>query len=280
MNQPTPILKGLAINGWQIISQSRWSFWGNKPTRFTIHQSTHSFTHPSINPSYLSHQSHSSSLPSSVTFQLPVTIKNITVNQCIIDEGESTCVMSAHVWKWLGSTELVPSTITLRAYDGCPSQPEGLYQNVPIERVRLFSLMSRLFMLDWIRISSSSVVTCMLWKLWPLPCFVWWCSRIMGIFSLSINWRTTTRNISSNPTMFYPLLRGTKLFSFSRMSALESFKILLYLAHIMVLPLLCWYPVPPTCALCPQPITPLIPHLLRRKHHPSNHSMSPLLLSL
>ena len=27
----------------------------------------------------------------------------------------------------------MPSTITLRAYDGRPSQPEGLYQNVPIE---------------------------------------------------------------------------------------------------------------------------------------------------
>ena len=134
-----------------------------KQTNPLYNPSIHSFIHSSINnPSYLSHQSHSSSLPSSVTFQLPVPIKNITVNQCIIDEGESTCVMSAHVWKWLGSTELVPSTITLRAYDGCPSQPEGLYQNVPIERVRLFSLMSRLFMLDWIRISSSSVVTCML----------------------------------------------------------------------------------------------------------------------
>jgi hypothetical protein len=41
--------------------------------------------------------------------------------------------MSAHVWKWLGSTELVPSTITLRAYDGRPSQPEGLDKNVSIE---------------------------------------------------------------------------------------------------------------------------------------------------
>jgi hypothetical protein len=31
------------------------------------------------------------------------------------------------------SPELVPSTITLRAYDNRPSSPEGLFQNVPIE---------------------------------------------------------------------------------------------------------------------------------------------------
>jgi hypothetical protein len=41
--------------------------------------------------------------------------------------------MSKVVWKKLGSPELVPSAITLRAYDGRPSSPEGLFQNVPIE---------------------------------------------------------------------------------------------------------------------------------------------------
>jgi hypothetical protein len=30
-------------------------------------------------------------------------------------------------------TELIPSTITLRDYDGHPSQVEGLYQNVLID---------------------------------------------------------------------------------------------------------------------------------------------------
>jgi hypothetical protein len=37
------------------------------------------------------------------------------------------------VWQKLGSPELLPSAITLRAYDGRPSSPEGLFQNVPIE---------------------------------------------------------------------------------------------------------------------------------------------------
>jgi hypothetical protein len=41
--------------------------------------------------------------------------------------------MSKSVWKKLGSPELIPSAITLRAYYGRPSSPEGLFQNVPVE---------------------------------------------------------------------------------------------------------------------------------------------------
>jgi hypothetical protein len=68
-----------------------------------------------------------------VAIQIPVKIRNITVHQCIIDEGASTCIMSKTVWQKLGSPELIPSAITLRAYDGRPSSPEGLFQNVPVE---------------------------------------------------------------------------------------------------------------------------------------------------
>jgi hypothetical protein len=38
-----------------------------------------------------------------------------------------------NVWQKLGSPELIPSAITLRAYDGRPSSPEGIFQNVPVE---------------------------------------------------------------------------------------------------------------------------------------------------
>jgi hypothetical protein len=62
-----------------------------------------------------------------------VKIQNITVHRCIIDEGESTCIMSKTVWQKLSSHELIPSAITLRAYDGRPSSPEGIFQNVPVE---------------------------------------------------------------------------------------------------------------------------------------------------
>jgi hypothetical protein len=72
-------------------------------------------------------------LPALIAFQIPVKIRNITVHRCIIDEGASTCIMSKSVWQKLGSPKLIPSSITLRAYDGRPSSPEGLFQNVPVE---------------------------------------------------------------------------------------------------------------------------------------------------
>jgi hypothetical protein len=57
-------------------------------------------------------------LPALVSIQIPVKIWNITVHRCIIDEGASTCIMSKNVWQKLGSLELIPFAITLRAYDG------------------------------------------------------------------------------------------------------------------------------------------------------------------
>jgi hypothetical protein len=57
-------------------------------------------------------------LPTLIAFQIPVKIRNITVHRCIIDEGASMCIMSKTVWQKLGSPELIPSAITLRAYDG------------------------------------------------------------------------------------------------------------------------------------------------------------------
>jgi hypothetical protein len=44
--------------------------------------------------------------------------------------------MSKTIWQKLGSPELIPSTITLRDYDGRPSSLEGLFQNVPVELER------------------------------------------------------------------------------------------------------------------------------------------------
>jgi hypothetical protein len=72
-------------------------------------------------------------LPAAVAIQIPVKIRNITVHRCIIDEGASTCIMSKSVWQKLGSPELLPSAITLQAYDGRSASPEGIFQNVPIE---------------------------------------------------------------------------------------------------------------------------------------------------
>ena len=78
------------------------------------------------------HQSEHPPLLASVAFQIPVKIWNTNVSRCIIDEGASTCVMSTSVWKQLGSFELDPSTITLRAWNNHASQPIGLFRNCPI----------------------------------------------------------------------------------------------------------------------------------------------------
>jgi hypothetical protein len=40
-------------------------------------------------------------LPTTVSIQVPVKIRNITVHRCIIDEGASTCIMSKTVWQKL-----------------------------------------------------------------------------------------------------------------------------------------------------------------------------------
>jgi hypothetical protein len=72
-------------------------------------------------------------LPAQVAFQIPVKIWNTTVYRCTIDEGASTCIMSKDIWQKIGSPEIVPSTITLQAYEGRPTSSKGLCQNVPIE---------------------------------------------------------------------------------------------------------------------------------------------------
>ena len=40
--------------------------------------------------------------------------------------------MSKNVWQKLGAPKLKPFVITLRAYDGWPSSPISLFQNVPV----------------------------------------------------------------------------------------------------------------------------------------------------
>jgi hypothetical protein len=81
-------------------------------------------------------------LMSLVAFQVPITIKNLIIHHYIINEGESTFVMSNNVWKDICSSELLPSTLTLCDYDGHPSQTQRLLQNVPIELVGKMVMMN------------------------------------------------------------------------------------------------------------------------------------------
>ena len=71
-------------------------------------------------------------MPSTIAFQIPVSIQNLVVHRCIVDEGESTCIMSILVWHKLGLPILQPSSTTLQAYDGHPTKSQGIPPHVPI----------------------------------------------------------------------------------------------------------------------------------------------------
>ena len=71
-------------------------------------------------------------MPSTITFQIPLSIRNLVVHRCIIDEGASTCIMLTFVWQKLRSPILQLSTTTLCAYDGHSTRAQGILPHVPI----------------------------------------------------------------------------------------------------------------------------------------------------
>ena len=62
-------------------------------------------------------------MPSFVAFQFSVMIQNLVIHRCIIDEGESTCVMSTFVWQKIGSPTLQPSSTAPDMYFHFPRPP-------------------------------------------------------------------------------------------------------------------------------------------------------------
>ena len=72
-------------------------------------------------------------MPSSVAFQVLISIQNLVIHRCIINEGESTYVILAFVWKKIRSPTLQPSSTALHCYDVHAAQPQGVFTNVPIE---------------------------------------------------------------------------------------------------------------------------------------------------
>ena len=75
-------------------------------------------------------------MPSTISFQIPMSIQNLVVHRCIVDEGASTCVMSTLVWQKLGSPIRQPSSTTLQAYDVHPTKSQGILPHVPITLAR------------------------------------------------------------------------------------------------------------------------------------------------
>ena len=51
----------------------------------------------------------------------------------MIDEGDSTCIMSIQCWKSLGSPTLIQSPTILKAFDSRGFHPFGIFQDLPIE---------------------------------------------------------------------------------------------------------------------------------------------------
>ena len=71
-------------------------------------------------------------MPSTISFQILVSIRNLVMHRCIVDEGSSMCVMPTLFWKKLGSPILQPSSTTLWAYDGHPTNAQGILPHFPI----------------------------------------------------------------------------------------------------------------------------------------------------
>lgn len=72
---------------------------------------------------HLSHQ---------LTFQIQVTIMEKLIHRIVVNEGETTSVMSISCWKALGSPPITPSPTILIYFDGCSFSPYGIFTSLPI----------------------------------------------------------------------------------------------------------------------------------------------------
>ena len=72
------------------------------------------------------------SLPSYIPFQIVVEGIYSTINQTIIDEGDSISILSSTTWQDLGSPNLVPASSQLLAFNKRTSEPLGVLPQVPI----------------------------------------------------------------------------------------------------------------------------------------------------
>jgi len=79
------------------------------------------------------HKGYDPQLPAQLAFLIQVKVLNKIVHQTIIDEGESTCVMSMSCWKNLGSPPLSQSSTMLKAFDGKAYTAYGILSNLQVE---------------------------------------------------------------------------------------------------------------------------------------------------
>jgi len=67
-----------------------------------------------------------------LAFQVDITLKGKGIQRTVIDEGGSTCIMSASCWLALGSPTLSPSSNSLKAFDNHTFVLKGYLANFPI----------------------------------------------------------------------------------------------------------------------------------------------------
>jgi hypothetical protein len=91
------------------------------------------YPHPSWTITFDWDQLIQARLPSSTPFKIQVIINTFTVYQCIIDDGESSCIMSSSAWKQLVSPTLIPSMTELISFDGRLCSPLWILPNLLIE---------------------------------------------------------------------------------------------------------------------------------------------------
>ena len=74
-----------------------------------------------------------SKLPHQLAFQITTRVVGIKVHRTILDEGDSTSVLSVSCWRVISSPELMKSPTTLKAFDERGFQPHGLLPTLSIE---------------------------------------------------------------------------------------------------------------------------------------------------
>jgi hypothetical protein len=74
-----------------------------------------------------------SQLSHQLAFQIDVIVHIQHIHRTILDEGESTCVMSFACWKLLKSLGLNQSPTMLRVFDGKGFRPHGLLQSLAVQ---------------------------------------------------------------------------------------------------------------------------------------------------
>jgi hypothetical protein len=76
---------------------------------------------------------HQLRLSHQLAFQIDVVVHNQQLHRTILDEGDSTCVMSLACWKGLKSPALNKSPTMLCAFDGRVFHPHGLLQSLAVQ---------------------------------------------------------------------------------------------------------------------------------------------------